>query len=59
MDERDALREPRKGLSKSLMIAAVTGATAVALTLPSIAQAQPEPTPAPPPPPPTGNTFMQ
>ena len=60
MDERDALREPRKGLSKSLMMAALTGATAVALTLPSIAQAQPaEPTPAPPPPPPTGNTFMQ
>ena len=59
MNERDALREPRKGLSKSLMIAAVTGATAVALSLPSIAQAQPEPTPAPPPPPPTGNTFLQ
>ena len=44
MDERDAIREHRKGLSKSLAIAALTGATAVALALPSIAQAQPEPT---------------
>ncbi|HEX9832646.1 MAG TPA: alanine and proline-rich secreted protein Apa [Mycobacterium sp.] len=58
MDQPDAIREHRKGLSKSLAIAALTGATAVALTLPSIAQAQPEPTPTPPPPP-SGNTFMQ
>jgi hypothetical protein len=58
MNEPDAIREHRKGLSKSLAIAALTGATAVALTLPSIAQAQPEPTP-PPPPPPSGNTFLQ
>ena len=59
MNQPDAAREHRKGLSKSLAIAALTGATAVALTLPSIAQAQPAPTPAPPPPPPSGNTFMQ
>jgi fibronectin-attachment protein (FAP) len=58
MNEPDAIREHRKGLSKTLAIAALTGATAVALALPSIAQAQPEPTP-PPPPPPSGNTFMQ
>ncbi len=58
MNEPDAIRGHRKGLSKSLAIAALTGATAVALTLPSIAQAQPEPTPTPPPPP-SGNTFMQ
>ena len=58
MDERDAIREHRKGLSKSLAIAALTGATAIALALPSIAQAQPEPTPTPPPPP-SGNTFLQ
>ncbi len=59
MDQPDVVREHRKGLAKSLAIAAVTGATAVALTLPSIAQAQPAPTPTPPPPPPNGNTFMQ
>jgi hypothetical protein len=58
MNERDAIREHRKGLSKSLAIAALTGVTAMALALPSIAQAQPEPTPTPPPPP-SGNTFMQ
>jgi Fibronectin-attachment protein (FAP) len=58
MDQPDAIREHRKGLSKSLAIAALTGATAVALTLPTIAHAQPSPTP-PPPAPPSGNTFMQ
>ena len=58
MDQPDAIPEHRKGLSKSLAIAALTGATAVALTLPTIAQAQPSPTP-PPPAPPSGNTFMQ
>ena len=50
MDQPDAKSEHRKGLSKSLAIAALTGATAVALTLPTIAQAQPAPTPPPPPP---------
>ena len=58
MDQPDAIPEHRKGLSKSLAIAALTGATAVALTLPTIAHAQPSPTP-PPPAPPSGNTFMQ
>ena len=48
MDQPDAKSEHRKGLSKSLAIAALTGATAVALTLPTIAQAQPAPTPPPP-----------
>jgi hypothetical protein len=57
MDQPDATSEHRKGLSKTLAIAALTGATAVALALPTIASAQPEPTP--PPPPPGGNTFMQ
>jgi hypothetical protein len=56
MDQRDAISEHRKGLSKTLAIAALTGATVVALTLPSVANADPEPTPPPPPP---GNTFMQ
>ena len=39
----------RKGLSTTLAIAALTGATVVALTLPTVANAQPEPTPPPPP----------
>jgi hypothetical protein len=58
MDQQDAISEHRKGLSKTLAVAALTGATAVALALPNLAQAQPEPTP-PPPPPPSGNTFLQ
>lgn len=58
MDQPDAITSPRKGLSRTLAAAALTGATAVALALPTVAQAQPEPTP-PPPPPPTGNTFLQ
>jgi Fibronectin-attachment protein (FAP) len=58
MDQPDAISEHRKSLSKSLAIAALTGATAVALAVPNLAQAQPEPTP-PPPPPPSGNTFLQ
>ena len=58
MDQPDAISEYRKGLSKTLAIAALTGATVVALTLPTVANADPE-TPAPPPPPPAGNTFMQ
>src|SRR4029077_534848 len=56
MDQRDAISEHRKGLSKTLAIAALTSATVVALTLPSVANADPEPTPPPPPP---GNTFLQ
>src|SRR5215203_5863129 len=58
MDQPDAISEHRKGLSKTLAIAALTGATVVALTLPTVANPQPEPTP-PPPPPPAGNTFLQ
>lgn len=57
MDQPDAISAHRKGLSKTLAIAALTGATVVALTLP-MAHADPEPTP-PPPPPPAGNTFLQ
>jgi hypothetical protein len=57
MDQPDAISEHRKGLSKTLAIAALTGATVVALTLPTVANADPEPTPPPPPPP--GNTFLQ
>lgn len=58
MDQPDAISPHRKGFSKTLAIAALTGATAVALAVPNLAQAQPEPTP-PPPPPPSGNTFLQ
>ncbi|MDT5162647.1 MAG: hypothetical protein QOC90_2957 [Mycobacterium sp.] len=58
MDQPDAIPEHRKGLSKTLAIAALTGATVVVLTLPTVAHADPEPTP-PPPPPPSGNTFLQ
>ena len=56
MDQRDAISEHRTGLSKTLAIAALTGATVVVLTVPSVANADPEPTPPPPPP---GNTFLQ
>jgi hypothetical protein len=58
MDQPDAISEYRKGLPKTLAIAALTGATVVALALPTLAHAEPEPTP-PPPPPPSGNTFLQ
>src|SRR5689334_10563304 len=47
--------EHRKGLPKTLAIAALTGASVVVLTLPSVASADPTP---PPPPPPAGNTFL-
>jgi hypothetical protein len=47
--------EHRKGLPTTLAIAALTGATVVALTLPA---ANAEPTTPPPPPPPSGNTFL-
>jgi hypothetical protein len=57
MDQPDAISEHRKGLSKTLAIAALTGATVVVLTLPSVASA--DPTTPPPPPPPSGNTFLQ
>ena len=40
-------------------MATLTGATVVALTIPSVAQADPEPSPVPAPPPPSGNTFLQ
>jgi hypothetical protein len=58
MDQPDAISEHRKGRSKTLAIAALTGATVVVLSLPTVAHAEPEPTP-PPPPPPAGNTFLQ
>jgi hypothetical protein len=58
MDQPDAFVQHRKGISRTLATAVLTGATAVALALPSVAQAQPEPTP-PPPPPPSGNTFLE
>jgi hypothetical protein len=48
--------EHRKGLPKTLAIAALTGATVVVLTLPTVANA--DPTTPPPPPPPAGNTFL-
>ncbi len=56
MHHPDATPDYRKGLSTTLAIAALTGATVVALTLP-VANAQP--TTPPPPPPPEGNTFLQ
>ena len=59
MVQPDEISEHRKGLPKRFAIAALTGATVVALTLPTVAHADPETTPPPPPPPPTGNTFMQ
>ena len=59
MDEPDAIPEHRKRRAKMLAMATLTGATVVALTLPSVAQAEPEPSPAPAPPAPSGNTFMQ
>jgi len=58
MDQPDAISQHRRGLSKTLRIAALTGATVVVLTLPTAAHADPVPTP-PPPPPPSGNTFQQ
>jgi hypothetical protein len=57
MDQPDAISTHRRGLSKTLAIAALTGATVAVLTLPSPAHADPEP--SPPPPPPSGNTFLQ
>jgi Fibronectin-attachment protein (FAP) len=55
MHQPDATPDYRKGISTTLAIAALAGATVVALTLP-VANA--EPTPTPPPPPPSGNTFL-
>jgi hypothetical protein len=55
MHHPDATPDHRKGLSTTLAIAALTGATAVALTLP-VANAEPT---TPPPPPPPGNAVMQ
>jgi hypothetical protein len=54
MNQPDAISQYRKGLSKTLAIAALTGATVVVLTLPT---ANADPTTPPPPPP--GNTFLQ
>ncbi|MCW2629890.1 APA family fibronectin-binding glycoprotein, partial [Mycobacterium sp.] len=54
MDQPDAISQHRRGLSKTLGIAALTGATVVVLTLPTAAHADPVPTPPPP-----GNTFLQ
>ena len=50
MDEPDAISEHRKRRAKTLAMATLTGATVVALTLPSVAHADPEPSPAPAPP---------
>jgi len=55
MHQPDATPDYRKGISTTLAIAALAGATVVALTLP-VANA--EPTPPPPPPPPSSNTFL-
>jgi hypothetical protein len=55
MHQPEATSDYRKGLSTTLAIAALTGATMVALTLP-VANA--DPTTPPPPPPPAGNTFL-
>jgi hypothetical protein len=56
MHHPDATSDHRKGLSTALAIAALTGATVVALTLP-VANA--DPTTPPPPPPPAGNAVVQ
>src|SRR3954469_6953657 len=55
MHQPEATSDYRKGLSTTLAIAALTGATMVALKLP-VANA--DPTTPPPPPPPAGNTFL-
>src|SRR6476469_7653730 len=54
MHQPDATPDYRKGLSTTLAIAALTGATVVALTLP-VANADP----TTPPPPPPGNTISE
>jgi hypothetical protein len=59
MHEPDAFPEHRNRRAKTLAMAALAGATVVALTLPSVAQADPAPSPSPAPPPPSGNTFLQ
>jgi hypothetical protein len=51
----EATPDYRKGLSTTLAITAMTGATVLALALP-VANADPT---TPPPPPPPGNTFLQ
>ena len=58
MHHPDASSAHRKGRPKTLATAALTAATVVALTLPTVANADPVPSPAPPPPPP-GNIFLQ
>ena len=60
MHHPDTISDHRKGRPKTFTFAALTGATVVALTVPTVANADPVPTPAPPPPPaPTGNVFLQ
>ncbi len=49
MVQPDANAHRRRGLPKSLGLAALTGATVAALALPGVAQAQPAPPPPPPP----------
>jgi hypothetical protein len=49
MDQPDVHPLRRKGISKSLGLAALTGVTVAALTLPPTALAQPAPPPVPPP----------
>ncbi len=49
MEQPDAIPEHRRGLSKTLAVAALTGATAMALVLPgAVAYAEPAPPPPPP-----------
>jgi hypothetical protein len=59
MEQPDANLEHRRRRAKTLAMAALTGATAVAIALPTVAQADPEPPTPPPPPPASGNTFLQ
>jgi Fibronectin-attachment protein (FAP) len=60
MEQPDAYPEHRKRRAQTLATAALTGAAAVMIALPSVAQADPEPpSPPPQPPPGQGNVFMQ
>ncbi|OMC36960.1 hypothetical protein A5740_05855 [Mycobacterium sp. GA-1841] len=45
MDESDSMSHRRRGLSKKLALAAMTGATAAAVALPAVAYADPVPAP--------------
>ena len=59
MDEPDAIPEHRKRRARTLAMATLTGATVVALTLPSVALAEPEPASLAEPTAPSGNTFLE